>query len=152
MKRYLLYFLIPILYNCQFQMSNGAHINQREIQFEDKNHYPFSLTKEAFLVIDSQQKMDDVYKIIHQHSIGNRLSPIPIVSDNDIYIVIHPKVTNDNDISIDSIRLQKNILYVYIKEFDNPNISHLTKDSTHVLIKLNEKITFKNIIIKYDHK
>ena len=152
MKKYLFYFLIPILYNCQSQVSNNARTNQREIQFEDKNHYPFSLTKEAFLVIDSQQKMDDVFKIIHQHSIGKRLSPIPTVSDNDIYIVIHPEVTNDNDLSIDSIRLQKNILYVYVKEFDNPDVSHQKNDSTHVLIRLSEKITFKNIIIKYDHK
>lgn len=56
MKTFLLFFIL-ILFNCQSQVGRGSSTPQKkEIQFEDRYHYPFSLTQKDFISIDSQQK------------------------------------------------------------------------------------------------
>lgn len=149
MKIYLYFFLFLFL-NCQSQVGNKDSVSQsKEIQFKDKYHYPFTLTQKEFLIINSQEKMDEVFTLIHQKNVGNRFSPIPTVIENETYLIVKPKLKNSNDVSIDKISLAKNILYIQVSEFDNPDFKKTARFSPNVLLKLSGNITFKKIIIKY---
>ena len=148
--RLYLYFFLFLFLNCQSQIVSNNVVSQgKEIQFEDKHHYPFALTQTDFLLINSQQSMDEVFNLIHQKNIGNRFSPIPTIVENETYIIIKPQLKNSNDVSINSISLIKNILYIKVSEFDNPDFKKTNRASPNILLKLNENITFKKIIIKY---
>ncbi|WP_294240430.1 hypothetical protein [uncultured Chryseobacterium sp.] len=120
----------------------------KQIAYEDKNHYPFSLTSKDFLMIDSQEKMDEVFRIIHQHTNGKRFSPIPAVMENETYLVIKPDLKNSNDISVESVVLNKDILYVQVKAFENPDFRKESRFSPNILLKLKGKVSFKKITIK----
>ncbi|WBV61758.1 hypothetical protein PFY12_06450 [Chryseobacterium camelliae] len=149
MKIYLCFFLFLFL-NCQSQVVSSNAVPQRkEIQFEDKYHYPFTLTQQKFLLINSQQKMDEVFKLIHKNNNGNRFSPVPAIVENETYLIIKPPLKNSNDVLVEKISLDKNILYVKIKEFDNPDFSKTSRVSPNILLKLTGNITFKKLTIKY---
>ncbi|WP_294219844.1 hypothetical protein [uncultured Chryseobacterium sp.] len=120
----------------------------KQIAYEDKNHYPFSLTSKDFLIIDSQEKMDEVFRIIHQHTNGKRFSPIPAVMENETYLVIKPDLKNSNDISVESVVLNKDILFVQVKAFENPDFRKESRFSPNILLKLKGKVSFKKITIK----
>ncbi|WP_029295814.1 hypothetical protein [Chryseobacterium hispalense] len=148
MRQYIYFFLFLFL-NCQSQVGIDAAMRQKQISFEDKNHYPFTLTSKSFLVIDTQDKMDEVFSIIHQKNVGNRFSPIPAIVENETYLILKPRLKNSNDVSIESISLYKNILYVTVKEFYNPDFNKTNRISPNILLKLNEKLDIKKVIIKY---
>jgi hypothetical protein len=149
MKIYLYFFLFLFL-NCQSQIASSNVVSQgKEIPFEDKYHYPFSLTQKNFLIINSQNKMDEVFTLIHQKNTGNRFSPIPTIIENETFIIIKPRLKNSNDVSIDAIRLIKNTLYIKITEFDNPDFNTTSRTSPNILLKLSGNITFKKITITY---
>jgi hypothetical protein len=149
MKIYLYFFLFLFL-NCQSQIASSKAVSQgKEISFEDKYHYPFSLTHKDFLIIDSQDKMDEVFSLIHKRNEGNRFSPIPAIVENETYIIVKPRLKNSNDISIDAIRLIKNTLYIKVTEFDNPDLNTTSRTSPNILLKLSGNITFKKIITTY---
>jgi len=149
MKIHLCFFLFLFL-NCQSQIVSHNGVPQRkEIQFEDKYHYPFTLTPKDFLLINSQQKMDEVFKLIHKNNKGNRFSPVPVIVENETYLIIKPPLKNSNDVLIEGISLDKNILYVKITEFDNPDFNKSSRISPNILLKLTGNITFKNITLKY---
>lgn len=144
-----LYFFLFLFLNCQSQDRGNKGMSQKkEISFEDKYHYPFSLTQKDFLLIDSQEKMDDIFKIIHQNNGGNRLSPIPSIAENEIYIIIKPLLKNANDVSIEKISFSKSILFIEVREFDNPDFNRMSRTSPNILLKLLGNINIKNIIIK----
>ncbi len=104
--RLCLSFFLFLFLNCQSQIvSRNVMHEEKEIQFEDKIHYLFSLASKDFLIINSQQKMDEVFKLIHQKNIGNRFSPIPAIVENETYLIIKPCLKNSNDVSIDKIVL-----------------------------------------------
>lgn len=145
-----LYFFLFLFLNCQSQVvSNNRMPKEKEIQFEDKYHYPFSLTSKDFLLIDSQQKMDEVFKLIHSSNKGNRLSPIPVVVENETYLIIKPPLKDYNDVLIEKISLDKNTLYIKVTGYDNPDFARTNRVSPNILLKLTENITFKKITIKY---
>lgn len=149
MKTFLLFFIL-ILFNCQSQVGEGTSAQQKkEIQFEDRYHYPFSLTQKDFIVIDSQQKMDEIFTIIHQKNSGNRLSPIPTVVENETFIIVKPQLKNSNDVSIEKINLENKTLTIKVKELDNPDFKKTSRISPNILLKLQGNIIFKKIIIKY---
>lgn len=149
MKIHLCFFLFLFL-NCQSQIvsSNGV-LKGKEIQFEDKYHYLFTLTSKDFLLINSQQKMDEVFKLIHNKNKGNRFSPIPALVENETYLIIKPPLKDSNDVLIKKISLENNILYIKVTKFDNPDFSKTNKVSPNTLLKLTGNITFKKITIKY---
>ncbi|VXB30580.1 MULTISPECIES: hypothetical protein [Chryseobacterium] len=149
MKLYL-YFLFFLFVNCQSQIAGNNALSQgKDIQFEDQYHYPFTLSKKDFIIINSQEKMDEIFKIIHQKNKGNRFSPIPTVIENETYIIIKPYLKNSNDISIDKISLIKNTLYIKVTEFDNPDFQKASRVSPNILLKLSGNINFKNITTQY---
>lgn len=149
MKIYLCFFLFLFL-NCQSQVVSRNAVSQRkEIQFEDKYHYPFTLAPKDFLLINSQQKMDEVFKLIHKNNKGNRFSPVPAIVENETYLIIKPPLKNSNDVLIEKISLDKNILYIKITEFDNPDFNKSSRISPNILLKLTGNITLKKITIKY---
>lgn len=149
MKIYLYFFLFLFL-NCQSQIVSRNAVSQKDIiQFEDKNHYPFTLTQKEFLIINSQEIMDEVFSLIHQRNVGNRFSPIPAIVENESYLIVKSKLKNTNDISIDTISLVKNILYIKVSEFNNPDFNKESRISPNILLKLSGNIRFKKIIIKY---
>lgn len=149
MRLYLFFFLFLFL-TCQSQIaSNKVMSPRKEIQFEDKNHYPFTLIRKDFLLIDSQQKMDEIFKIIHQKNKGNRFSPIPALTENETYIVVKPRLKNSNDVSVDAITFDKNTLYIKVKEFNNPDFNEKSRIPPDILLKLNENLSVKKVTIQY---
>ncbi|WP_415328874.1 hypothetical protein [Chryseobacterium sp. MMS23-Vi53] len=124
-------------------------MQKKDISFEDNYHYPFTLTQKEFLIIDSQKKMDEVFNLIHQKNQGNRYAAIPTVMENETYIIIKPHLKNSNDVIIENINLNKNILYIKIKEFENPDFSKRSRISPNILLKLLDRILIKKIIMKH---
>ncbi|MFC0426739.1 hypothetical protein [Chryseobacterium scophthalmum] len=149
MKIYL-YFMLFLFINCQSQIVGNNVLSQRkEIQFEDQYHYPFTVSQKDFVIINSQEKMDEIFKIIHQKNKGNRFSPIPTVIKNETYIIIKPHLKNSNDVSIDKISLVRNTLYIKVTEFNNPDFQKTSRVSPNILLKLSGNVNFKNITTQY---
>lgn len=149
MKTYL-YFLFLLFINCQSQNANKLSMSQKtEIEFEDNYHYPYSLTENNFLIIDTQDKMDNIYSIIHKKNGGKRLAPIPTVTDEDTFVIIKPLLKNANDVSVEKITFNNETLYIKIKEFNNPSIDVKNRQSPNILLKLLKKISAKKVITQY---
>ncbi|KNB62764.1 hypothetical protein [Chryseobacterium sp. Hurlbut01] len=120
-----------------------------EIEFEDNYHYPYSLTENNFLIIDTQDKMDNIYSIIHKKNGGKRLAPIPTVTDEETFIIIKPLLKNTNDVSVEKVTFDNETLYIKIKEFNNPSIDVKNRQSPNILLKLLKKISAKKVITQY---
>ncbi|HAO08501.1 MAG TPA: hypothetical protein DCQ50_16315 [Chryseobacterium sp.] len=149
MRLYLFFFLFLFL-TCQSQIaSNKVMSPRKEIQFEDKNHYPFTLIRKDFLLINSQQKMDEIFTIIHRKNVGNRFSPIPSITEDETYIIVKPSLKNSNDVSIEAITFDKNTLYIKVKEFNNPDFNEKSRIPPDILLKLNENLSVKKVNIQY---
>ncbi len=144
MKMYL-FFLGFLFLQCQSQNALHSAAQVQKIMFEDRTHYSFSLTARDFLIIDSQEKMDSIFATIHQKSNGKRLSPIPAVIPGETYIIVQPELKNSNDIQINDIILDRNILILKIKPFDNPDFGRNSRSKPSILLKLKGNIQFKNI-------
>lgn len=148
MRLYLYFFLLLFL-NCQSQVAGNIVVPKgKPIPFEDKNHYTFSLTSKDFLIIQSQEQMDEIFSIIHQHNSGNRFSPIPAVIENETYLIIKPRLKNTNDVAVESVIVDKNTLYVKVTPFDNPDFSKKSRLSPNILLKLTGNASFKKVTIK----
>ncbi len=145
----LLCFFLFLFFSCQSQAGFEKAMFQNQILFEDKNHYSFAITSQDFLIIDDQDKMDEVFRIIHQKNSGNRFSPIPAIVENETYLIIKPPLKNSNDVLIDSVSFHKNVLYVKVKEFENPDFDKANRISPNILLKLNEKLAIKKVIVQY---
>lgn len=149
MKTYL-YFLFLLFINCQSQNANKLSMSQKtEIEFEDNYHYPYSLTENNFLIIDTQDKMDNIYSIIHKKNRGQRLAPIPTVTDEETFVIIKPLLKNANDVSVEKVTFDNETLYIKIKEFNNPSIDVKNRQSPNILLKLLKKISAKKVITQY---
>jgi len=144
------YFYLFLFLNCQSQTAKNNELSQKaEIQFEDNYHYPYSLTEKIFFVIDTQDKMDSIYSIIHAKNGGRRLAPIPMITDEETFIIIKPVLKNSNDVSVETMTLNNETLYVKVKAFNNPNISQTNRTSPNILLKLLKKVSPKKIITQY---
>lgn len=147
--RLYLYFFPFLFLNCQSRIAgNNPASERKQISFEDKNHYPFSLTSKDFLIIDSNEKMKEIFRSIHKHTQGNRFSPIPVMRENETYIIIKPVLKNTNDVSVESIILDKDILYIKVKAFENPDFRPESRLSPNILLKLTGRVTFKKVTVK----
>lgn len=144
------YIYLFLFLNCQSQTANYNTLSQKaDIQFEDNYHYQYSLTEKNFLVIDTQDKMDNIYSVIHSKTGGRRLAPIPTITDEETYIIIKPALKNTNDISVEKVTLEKETLYVKVKAFNNPNLPQASRTSPNILLKLLKKVSPKKIITQY---
>lgn len=150
MKFFLGYLLLMIV-SCssQFAESSGQKEGQ-ELMFEDRHHYRFSLTDKPFLVIGSQQKMDDVFRLIHSRNSSSKMSPIPTVLENETYLIIKPVLKSTNDIEIQKLEMKNSILYIDVKPFDDPQIQRGLRQTPNVLIRVFERISVKDIKINYN--
>ncbi|KAA0130532.1 hypothetical protein FY557_02065 [Chryseobacterium sp. SN22] len=92
--------------------------------------------------------MDEVFRIIHQHTQGKRFSPIPAMVENATYVIIKPVLKNTNDVSVESIILDKDILYIKVKAFENPDFRPESRLSPNILLKLTGRVTFKKVTVK----
>jgi len=148
--KFILCFLLISFANCQSltvkKMDRSGFIN---IPFEDQFHYPFPLIKNNFLVIDTQEKIDQIFAVIHQKTGGGRLAPIPTITPYETYIIIKPVLKNNNDIIIQNVSLNNKVLTVTIKEFDNPDFKKESRTSPDVLFKLMKKVSVKKITTQY---
>lgn len=145
-----LYFFLLLFLNCQSQTAKNNPVSQKlEIQFEDNFHYPYSLTENNYLVIDTQDKMDKIYSIIHKKNGGRRLAPIPMVNDEETFIIIKPFLKNSNDVSVEKVIFSNETLYIKVKEFNNPNVDIANRNSPNIILKLLKKIPAKKIITQY---
>lgn len=148
--KFIICFLLISLMNCQPKVAK--YIDKKEtinIPFEDRSHYTFPLIKSSFLIIDTQEKMDEIFSIIHKKIGGGRLSPVLTVTEGETYIIIKPVLKHTNDVIIENISLNNNRLTITVKGFENPNINKGSRVSPDILLKLSKTLIVKNIIIKY---
>ena len=129
---------------CASQALNSA---KTPIAFEDVYHYPYHLISEKFQIIDTQEKMDEVFSIIHKNSIGNRLAPIPGITETESYLIFKPVLKNTNDVEIEKMYLQNDILFINVKEFDNPQLAKDNRLAPNILVKLLKNVSIKTITI-----
>jgi len=135
-----------ICMNCESQKTT---LSGMEIPFEDLQHYPYALTSEKFLVIDNQDKMDEVYKIIYQKNPGDRYPPIPTVNEDEIYVVLKPVLKDANDVQIKKVMLQNKELNVVVEPYNNPQESAEQRMSPNILLKLLKKTEINRVNIRY---
>lgn len=144
-----LYLFFFLFLSCRSHAGVETAMQQQHISFEDKNHYQFTIISQDFLIINDQDKMDEVFRIIHQKNSGNRFSPIPAIVENETYLIIKPPLKNSNDVLIDSVSFHENILYIKVKEFENPDFDKANRISPNILLKLNEKLEIKKVFVQY---
>ena len=131
------------------KVTSAVSATKEILSFEEVNHYPYSLTSKNYLWIDDQEKMDEIFSIIHKQSGGIRLAPIPTIMDDSSYLIFKPTLKNSNDIEITEIYLQNNILNINVKPLENPDLRAGSRISPNVLVKILKKITDKKITINY---
>ena len=131
------------------KVTSAVSATKEILSFEEVNHYPYSLTSKNYLWINDQEKMDEIFSIIHKQSGGLRLAPIPTIMDDSSYLIFKPTLKNSNDIEITEIYLQNNILNINLKPLENPDLRAGSRISPNVLVKILKKITDKKITINY---
>ena len=131
------------------KVTSAVSATKEILSFEEVYHYPYSLTSKNYLWIDDQEKMDEIFSIIHKQSGGLRLAPIPTIMDDSSYLIFKPTLKNSNDIEITEIYLQNNILNINVKPLENPDLRAGSRISPNVLVKILKKITDKKITINY---
>ena len=131
------------------KVTSAVSATKEILSFEEVNHYPYPLTSKNYLWIKDQEKMDEIFSIIHQQSGGIRLAPIPTIMDDSSYLIFKPTLKNSNDIEITEIYLQNNILNINVKPLENPDLRAGSRISPNVLVKILKKITDKKININY---
>ena len=131
------------------KVTSAVSATKEILSFEEVNHYPYSLTSKNYLWIDDQEKMDEIFSIIHKQSGGLRLAPIPTIMDDSSYLIFKPTLKNSNDIEITEIYLRNNILNINVKPLENPDLRAGSRISPNVLVKILKKITDKKININY---
>lgn len=141
--------LIFLILGCD---SQSANIPSDKIAFEEVNHFSYDLTSKNYLILDGQEKIDAVYKIIHSKTEGNRLAPIPGINPDETYVVFKPVLKSSNDVEIKEISLKNNILYIEVVEFNNPQIEKSSRKAPNILVKLLKKVSGKKIVINYHKK
>lgn len=146
MMKYLFTLLVLALFACEPQKSSSL---KTPVEFEEVNHFPYELTAGKFLVIDTQQKMDAVYAVIHKNSVGNRLAPIPSLNNEELYIVFKPELKNTNDVEIKNISVGNDTLFINVQGVDNPQIESSSRIRPNILVKLLRKIPLNHIDINY---
>ena len=131
------------------KVTSAVSATKEILSFEEVNHYPYSLTSKNYLWINDQEKMDEIFSIIHKQSGGLRLAPIPTIMDDSSYLIFKPTLKTSNDIEITEIYLQNNILNINVKPLENPDLRAGSRISPNVLVKILKKITDKKITINY---
>jgi hypothetical protein len=144
--KYIFTLVIFSFFGCASQVVKSAKI---PIEFEDSYHYPYNLISNKFQIIETQEQINGVFRIIHQKNGGKRLSPIPTVNDEESYFIFKPLLKKTNDIEIKEIYTENNTLYVILKEFDNPQIEKSSRLTPNVLVKLLKKVSCKKLVINY---
>lgn len=141
---YLCTLLIVLFFSCNSQSANTP---AEKINFEEVNHFFYPLISEQYLVLDTQEKIDSVYKVIHSKSKGNRLAPIPSLSEDETYLIFKVGLKNSNDVELKEISQRGNNIYVEVDEFNNPQIQKSSRISPYVLVKLLKKVNPEKILI-----
>ena len=131
------------------KVTSAVSATREILSFEEVNHYPYSLTSKNYLWINDQEKMDEIFSIIHKQSGGLRLAPIPTIMDDSSYLIFKPTLKTSNDIEITEIYLHNNILNINVKPLENPDLRAGSRISPNVLVKILKKITDKKININY---
>ena len=140
--KYTLLLLVFSFIGCTSQAFNSA---KTLIAFEDVYHYPYQLISEKFEIIDTQERMDEVFSIIHENSVGNRLAPIPGITETESYLIFKSILKNSNDVEIEEMYLQNDILYIKVREFENPQLANTYRVAPDILVKLLKKVSIKTI-------
>ena len=142
--KYTLLLLVFSFIGCASQAPDSA---KTLIAFEDVYHYPYQLISEKFEIINTQERMDEVFSIIHENSVGNRLAPIPGVTETESYLIFKTVMKNSNDVEIEEIYLQNDILYIKVREFENPQLANTNRVAPDILVKLLKKVSIKTVTI-----
>lgn len=143
---YFLSFLLILFLNCDSQSIKAP---SDDIPFEEVHHFSYQLISQNSQLLDNQDKIESVYKVIHSKTEGNRLAPIPTLMPNETYLVFRPILKNSNDVEIKSVLMKNNALHIKVAEFNNPEMEKQSRHSPSILIKISKKIKPTNIIIEY---
>lgn len=140
----LVFFLVISLFGCGSQSKNSV-VNK--IEFEVVNHFQYQLISSQFQIVDTQEKMDAIFSIIHKNSVGPRFPPIHTVSDQETYLVFKTPLKNFNDVEIVEVSLEGKTLHIYFKEIDNPQLAKTSRLTPNVLIKILKKIEVHKLVL-----
>lgn len=132
---YLFYFLLFFLLTCAVK-SPAAPVEA--IDYELVSRFSFPVIKGNTMVLNSQEKIDDLYKTVRRHSQGNRYPPIPVYSEEETYIVIKAEENAYNPAAITKIELGNDTLLVFIRR--DSTLKKSTLEFRYILLKLNKKI------------
>jgi len=141
--KYFSVFVLILLISCSFQ-TKSQKVN---VGFEDIYHHYFTLTPEKYVIIDSQEKMNEISSSIRKNYRGNRSPPIPQVTAEEKYIVFKPVLKNTNDVEIDKVEVLNQTLYIKTKPAENPDRSRSSRFSPNILIKIYTAQILKKVII-----
>lgn len=136
-------FLFLLFMSCDSQLIS----KKNPVNFEDIYHHHLTLTPEKYLIIDTQPKMKQVYATISKEYGGQRKPPIPQISDEATFLIFKPNLKNSNDVEIVSILVQGQTLEINVKPFNNPDFEKESRFAPNILLKLNQKLNIKNVII-----
>ena len=123
-----------------------------KVEFEDIYHHYFTLTPSNFMIINSQEKMKEVYAAIYKNYGGKRSAPIPSVTADEKYVVIKPTLKNSNDVEIENVEVLNKTLYITVKPFQNPDVAKSSRLSPNILMKIYIKSNLKKVIINTQNK
>ncbi len=137
-------FLLLLFMSCDSQLVS----KKIQVDFEEIYHHHVTLTAEKHLLIDSQPKMKQVYATINKEYGGQRMPPIPQVTEDNTFLIFKPDLKNSNDVEIESIQFQNQTLFINVKPFSNPDFENKSRFSPNILIKLTQKLNIKDVIIK----
>lgn len=136
-------FLFILFFSCEAQTIS----KKMNIDFEDIYHHNFTIVPQKSLIIDSQVKMKEIYKTIYHHYGGKRSAPIPMISVNEMYLIVKPPLKSTNDVEITKVEFLNQNLYLTVKPFQNSEIQKDNRTAPNVLLKLNQKLLIKKVII-----
>lgn len=143
--KYFFTLLLFAFFSCNSQLKAPTKL---PLNFEMVNYFTYPIIAGDFEILNSQEKIDAVYAIIHSKTEGNRLAPIPNYSTEETYIVLKPELKKENSIEIKSISLSGQTLLVELQELNDPQINPTTKVSPYVLVKILDKISATKLKIQ----
>lgn len=139
--KYLIAIILFTFLSCESQVKKPMG---NILTFETINQFSYPIIKGDFQVLNSQEKIDAVYAIIHSKTEGNRLAPIPAYTEDETYFVFKPSSKSKNEVEVTEISLQGKTLNINLKESTvsaHPN----EMISPYILMKIPEKIIVEKI-------
>ena len=149
---FLYIFSLIFFVGCSSQsMNTSDHSKESKINvpFEEMNHFPYDLVTEKYVIVNTQEKMDKIFKTIYKNGSGGRTAPIPTVVEGESYLIFKPVLKTSNEVQVSEIYLNNNILYVELLPLNDPQLENSSREAPTVLVKLLKRVNAEKVILNY---